>query len=175
MKPPASRWTTDVAASPRSLPDAAARPPAQYRAGSAAAPERPGAGSARRPRLRWCSATASASRWRKRARRMSWIAATPLPWPAPLANPIDNALRHAQARSSILVKVINGSVLEVAMTASGSPPRSAGGHLELFNRMRVAAFDRGRTRPDHRARHHGPPMAARSTCSTRKAAARRSA
>lgn len=54
---------------------------------------------------------------------------------AALANLIDNALRHAQARSSILVKVIDGSVLEVSDDGIGIAAAKRGQVTEPFNRM----------------------------------------
>ena len=54
---------------------------------------------------------------------------------AAIANLIDNALRHAQARSSILVRVIDGNVLEVSDDGIGIAAAKRAQVTEPFNRM----------------------------------------
>lgn len=54
---------------------------------------------------------------------------------AAIANLVDNALRHAQARSTILVKVIDGAVVEVADDGVGIAPSDRPQVTEAFNRM----------------------------------------
>jgi signal transduction histidine kinase len=54
---------------------------------------------------------------------------------AAIANLIDNALRHARARSSILVKVIDGGVLEVSDDGIGIAAAKRAQVTEPFNRM----------------------------------------
>ena len=54
---------------------------------------------------------------------------------AAIANLVDNALRHAQAKSTILVKVIDGAVVEVADDGIGIAPSDRPQVTEAFNRM----------------------------------------
>ncbi|HEV2508226.1 HAMP domain-containing sensor histidine kinase [Bosea sp. (in: a-proteobacteria)] len=54
---------------------------------------------------------------------------------AAIANLVDNALRHAQAKSTILVKVIDGAVIEVADDGVGIAPSDRPQMTEAFNRM----------------------------------------
>ncbi|MCP4562651.1 MAG: HAMP domain-containing histidine kinase [Bosea sp.] len=54
---------------------------------------------------------------------------------AAIANLVDNALRHAQAKSTILVKVIDGAVVEVADDGVGIAPSDRPQVTEAFNRM----------------------------------------
>lgn len=54
---------------------------------------------------------------------------------AAIANLVDNALRHAQAKSTILVKVIDGAVLEVADDGVGIAPSERPQVTEAFHRM----------------------------------------
>lgn len=54
---------------------------------------------------------------------------------AAIANLVDNALRHAQAKSTILVKVIDGAVVEVADDGVGIDARDRLQVTEPFNRM----------------------------------------
>ncbi|CAD5300379.1 Signal transduction histidine kinase [Bosea sp. 62] len=54
---------------------------------------------------------------------------------AAIANLVDNALRHARAKSTILVKVIDGAVLEVADDGIGIEPSDRPQVTEAFNRM----------------------------------------
>lgn len=54
---------------------------------------------------------------------------------AAIANLVDNALRHAQAKSTILVKVIDGAVIEVADDGVGIAPADRSQMTEPFNRM----------------------------------------
>lgn len=54
---------------------------------------------------------------------------------AAIANLVDNALRHAQARSTILVKVIDGAVVEVADDGVGIAAADRSQVTEPFNRM----------------------------------------
>ncbi|MGO4739477.1 sensor histidine kinase [Bosea sp. 2KB_26] len=54
---------------------------------------------------------------------------------AAVANLIDNALRHAQAKSSIIVRVIDGVVLEVADDGIGIAATQRSEVTEAFNRM----------------------------------------
>lgn len=54
---------------------------------------------------------------------------------AAIANLVDNALRHAQAKSMILVKVIDGAVVEVADDGIGIAPSDRPQVTEAFNRM----------------------------------------
>lgn len=54
---------------------------------------------------------------------------------AAIANLVDNALRHAQAKSTILVKVIDGAVVEVADDGVGIEASDRSQVTEPFNRM----------------------------------------
>ncbi len=54
---------------------------------------------------------------------------------AAIANLVDNALRHAQAKSTILVKVIDGAVVEVADDGVGIEVADRPQVTEPFNRM----------------------------------------
>ena len=54
---------------------------------------------------------------------------------AAIANLVDNALRHAQAKSTILVKVIDGAVIEVTDDGVGIAPSDRPQVTEAFNRM----------------------------------------
>ncbi|HEV7328605.1 MAG TPA: HAMP domain-containing sensor histidine kinase [Bosea sp. (in: a-proteobacteria)] len=54
---------------------------------------------------------------------------------AAIANLVDNALRHAQAKSTILVKVIDGAVVEVSDDGVGIAPSDRTQVTEPFNRM----------------------------------------
>ncbi len=54
---------------------------------------------------------------------------------AAIANLVDNALRHAQAKSTIVVKVIDGAVVEVADDGVGIAPSDRPQVTEAFNRM----------------------------------------
>ena len=54
---------------------------------------------------------------------------------AAIANLVDNALRHAQAKSTILVKVIDGAVLEVSDDGIGIDASDRSQAAEPFNRM----------------------------------------
>ncbi|WID96151.1 HAMP domain-containing sensor histidine kinase [Bosea vestrisii] len=54
---------------------------------------------------------------------------------AAIANLVDNALRHAQAKSMILVKVIDGAVVEIADDGVGIAPSDRSQVTEPFNRM----------------------------------------
>jgi signal transduction histidine kinase len=54
---------------------------------------------------------------------------------AAIANLVDNALRHAQAKSTILVKVIDGAVVEVADDGVGIDISDRSQVTEPFNRM----------------------------------------
>jgi signal transduction histidine kinase len=54
---------------------------------------------------------------------------------AAIANLVDNALRHAQAKSTILVKVIDGAVVEVADDGVGIDVSDRSQVTEPFNRM----------------------------------------
>lgn len=54
---------------------------------------------------------------------------------AAIANLVDNALRHAQAKSTILVRVIDGAVIEVSDDGVGIAPSDRPQVTEPFNRM----------------------------------------
>ncbi|KUL96013.1 hypothetical protein DK26_08285 [Bosea sp. WAO] len=54
---------------------------------------------------------------------------------AAIANLVDNALRHAQAKSTILVRVIDGAVVEVSDDGVGIPASDRPQMTEPFNRM----------------------------------------
>lgn len=54
---------------------------------------------------------------------------------AAIANLVDNALRHAQAKSTILVRVIDGAVIEVSDDGVGIAPSDRTQVTEPFNRM----------------------------------------
>lgn len=54
---------------------------------------------------------------------------------AAIANLVDNALRHARAKSTILVKVVDGAVVEVADDGVGIEPPDRSQVTEPFNRM----------------------------------------
>lgn len=54
---------------------------------------------------------------------------------AAIANLVDNSLRHARSKSTILVKVIDGAVIEVADDGVGIAPSDRPQVTEAFNRM----------------------------------------
>ncbi len=54
---------------------------------------------------------------------------------AAIANLVDNALRHAQAKSTILVRVIDGAVVEVSDDGIGIDASDRSQAAEPFNRM----------------------------------------
>ncbi|WP_186418870.1 HAMP domain-containing sensor histidine kinase [Bosea sp. CS1GBMeth4] len=62
---------------------------------------------------------------------------------AAIANLVDNALRHAQARSTILVKVIDGAVIEVADDGVGIAAADRSQVTEPFNRMSQSSTGAG--------------------------------
>lgn len=67
--------------------------------------------------------------------RRSLIAANEPTVRAAIANLVDNALRHAQAKSTILVKVIDSSVVEIADDGVGIDASDRPQVTEPFNRM----------------------------------------
>ncbi|RXT52476.1 hypothetical protein B6S44_17010 [Bosea sp. Tri-44] len=67
--------------------------------------------------------------------RRSLISANEPTVRAAIANLVDNALRHAQAKSTILVKVIDGAVVEVADDGIGIEASDRSQVTEPFNRM----------------------------------------
>lgn len=62
---------------------------------------------------------------------------------AALANLVDNALRHAKARSTILVRVIDGAVLEVIDDGVGIAGAERNQAMEPFNRMSQSSTGTG--------------------------------
>ncbi|MGN6096091.1 MAG: sensor histidine kinase [Bosea sp. (in: a-proteobacteria)] len=62
---------------------------------------------------------------------------------AALANLVDNALRHAQARSTILVRVLDGAVIEVADDGVGIAAAKRAQVLEPFNRISASGTGAG--------------------------------
>lgn len=67
--------------------------------------------------------------------RRSLIEANEATVRAAIANLVDNALRHARAKSTILVKVIDGAVVEIADDGVGIDASDRPQVIEPFNRM----------------------------------------
>lgn len=62
---------------------------------------------------------------------------------AALANLVDNALRHAKARSTILVRVLDGAVIEVIDDGIGIASTKRSQAMEPFNRMSQSSTGAG--------------------------------
>jgi len=62
---------------------------------------------------------------------------------AALANLVDNALRHAKARSTILVRVLDGAVIEVIDDGVGIASTKRSQAMEPFNRMSQSSAGAG--------------------------------